>query len=698
MTNRRIFDSFWAFLLATALCFGGVGCVSTAFVFPNVNLGVLLVVSLIASLVWTIACRYRFGIAAAAAAGLMWLLWNGQTMGESWSALLYRISSYLYSGYKWPIMQWEAEVPVGSAEAALGMVACIVSLAVAWTIMGRKRATLSAIIAFLPLAVCLILTDTVPDSQYLMLMLGGLVLLALTNPIRLMNAPKANRATAMLLIPVMLAMMGLFQIAPRTDHAPNQSPFAQLEQWFQESRFWQQLTGGDSWMVGNSGGSEVSLDDLGSKSNSNRTAFYVTSTKSGYLYLRGRGYDTYDGRNWTASEHSSGSDGGWPSTVLNNHKVTVRTPWAQKFYYFPGDVGPVGEIPKSFELGMLPNPNEETTYDILWGSPAGGASISPYVRQQCLQLPEKTAAWAQEVLKELDFSAMYSSYLWHSRADQIANLVRQSAQYSLTPGRMPDTADDFAEWFFTEAEEGYCVHFATTATVLLRAAGIPARYVTGYALDVNAGKELEVRQNRAHAWVEYYVEDSGWKVLDPTPGYNDPIETQPITLPLETTAPTDTTAPTETTAPTGPTQGTTEQTDPSGLQTDTPQGPTSGTQGQSPIAQTITTVLLWLLACCAAIWGQYRLRIRIRRWYTRRGSTNAQAVARWRSVRIRSRILRQRPLTRLYKLAEKAKYSQHTITEEELRDFDRHMKELAAMLQSKPWLTRWLLRLIFAIE
>lgn len=699
MINKRILDGVWAVLLATVLSIGGVGCVTTAFLFPDVNLGILMVVGLIASVAWAIASRYRFGILSVATLGLVWLVWTWQGMWDSWEVLIYRISNFLYRGYKWPILEWNAEVPAGSAEAALGMVACIVALAVVWTLMRRKSATLAAIAAFLPFAVCLILTDTVPDSVYLMLILFGLALLALTNPIRLMNVRQANRAAAILLIPVMLATMLLFQIAPRTGHRPNQSPLDQLVIWLQDIPLWQKLTGVDSWAVGDSGASEISLDALGSKSNSNRTAFYVTSTKSGYLYLRGRGYDTYDGRNWTASEYSSGSDEGWASTVLNNHKVTVRTPYAQKFYYFPGDVGPRGEIPKAFDNGMLPNLEEETTYNIFWGTPAGGASITPYVRQQCLQLPEEAAAWAREVLKELAFSDMYSSVLWPSRANQIANLVRESAEYSLTPERMPDSADDFAEWFFTEADEGYCVHFATTATVLLRAAGIPARYVTGYALDVNAGKEMDVRQSRAHAWVEYYVDDVGWTVLDPTPGYNDTPETQPTTRPTEiTTEPTETTAPTETIAPTEATQDTTEAINPSVSQTDTSADQTHPSQVGSDLAQTITAVLLWTMGCCALIWGQYRLRIFIRQWYIRRGSTNQQALARWKSVRIRSHLLRQRPTKRLYKLAEKAKYSQHTITAEELQEFDSYMAELSEILRGKPWLVRWLLRLVFAIE
>ena len=51
-------------------------------------------------------------------------------------------------------------------------------------------------------------------------------------------------------------------------------------------------------------------------------------------------------------------------------------------------------------------------------------------------------------------------------------------------------SEDFAIWFLTEADTGYCIHFATAAVVLLRAAGIPARYVDGYV--VNTQKDVPV--------------------------------------------------------------------------------------------------------------------------------------------------------------------------------------------------------------
>lgn len=693
MENNRRTNGFWAFLLAAALSLGGVGCIASGFSLPDIQMGQLLLLSVGSSLVWAIACRYRFGVlTVAAAAEIFWLLPNARAMIESEKVLLFKISSALSRGYGWPVLYWDEITPGVTAQAALGLIVCVVSLIVAWTVVRQKKATLAAIAAFLPMMVCLVLTDTVPDNEYLMMMLGGLVLLAMTNPLRRIDPRQASRATAMLLVPVLLATMGLFRIVPREDYTPNQSAFEQLEQWLQESPLWQALTGkGPSWSMGDSGADEVSLDTLGGKSESDRVAFYVTATTDGYLYLRGRGYDTYDGKHWTASEHSSTIDNGWGSIYSNAARVTVRMDHAREFYYFPGESGPTA-ISSYFEYGMLPNDQLKKEYTFFWASTMPRTNtISSEMWDQCLQLPEDTKVWAKETLQQMGIRNTWTS------AERIAAEVRSSAEYSLDPSRMPYGENDFAKWFFDEAESGYCIHFATTATVLLRAAGIPARYVTGYAIEVPSGKEIAVPQSKAHAWVEYYTEAAGWQILDPTPGYNDSIE--PPTLP-PTEPPTRPTEPTTqpTTRPTQPTEPTTRPTLPPESQATTPVRPTPGRQDENTVAVKITAVLLWLIGICAAVWGQYLVRIRIRKWYRCRGTENDQALARWRSARIRGRLFRQKPPKRLYQLAQKAKYSQYTLTEEELKEFDLYMTALADKLQKKTWPWRWLLRLTLAIE
>lgn len=71
-------------------------------------------------------------------------------------------------------------------------------------------------------------------------------------------------------------------------------------------------------------------------------------------------------------------------------------------------------------------------------------------------------------------------------------------------------------WFVTQ--KGYCEHYASAVTFILRAAGIPARVVLGYYGGQwnPISKTITLRQKDAHAWLEYWQADIGWQSLDPT--------------------------------------------------------------------------------------------------------------------------------------------------------------------------------------
>ncbi|KAF1687507.1 hypothetical protein B1992_02235 [Pseudoxanthomonas broegbernensis] len=93
--------------------------------------------------------------------------------------------------------------------------------------------------------------------------------------------------------------------------------------------------------------------------------------------------------------------------------------------------------------------------------------------------------------------------------------IRAEFAYTLDvplPGR--DAVDEFL--FGTK--EGYCEHFSSAYTVLMRAAGIPARVVTGYVGGYRNpfGGYWVVRRMDAHAWVEVWLEGHGWVRVDPT--------------------------------------------------------------------------------------------------------------------------------------------------------------------------------------
>jgi len=87
--------------------------------------------------------------------------------------------------------------------------------------------------------------------------------------------------------------------------------------------------------------------------------------------------------------------------------------------------------------------------------------------------------------------------------------------YTTTPERLgPDAIDEF----LFDTREGFCGHYASAFVVLMRAAGVPARIVTGYlGGEWNPiGGYLIVRQSDAHAWAEVWLEGRGWTRVDPT--------------------------------------------------------------------------------------------------------------------------------------------------------------------------------------
>jgi len=94
-------------------------------------------------------------------------------------------------------------------------------------------------------------------------------------------------------------------------------------------------------------------------------------------------------------------------------------------------------------------------------------------------------------------------------------LFRQDFFYTLAP---PDLGRDSVDDFLFETHRGFCQHFASAYTFLMRASGIPARVVTGYQGGYfnTIGNYLVVRQSDAHAWAEVWLNGRGWVRVDPT--------------------------------------------------------------------------------------------------------------------------------------------------------------------------------------
>lgn len=680
---------------------GAVGCLITAFDLPGLSAGQLILFSLVLSGVFSLAMAYRprWWIPILLAAGFFFLLptladAKKISLLDSLESLIYQISLIFNRTYYWGVIHWSPTPPTAPLLPILLLVTGLFALCVSVAVCGRLRATGSVLLGMIPLLLCMIARNTVPETWCLWLLFVGLGLLILTGSSRRMDAQAGRRLTAMVLIPTILATSVLFWVLPPSGYG-NNGFSQQIVSWVQSLPFWNSVSVGGTNFTGDTALPEVDLSDLGDRVDSPALAMTVVATHSGRLYLRGRGYDYYDGKAWTATTDGSGTDSGWSSPKDGYlYSVTITTTAPRQQLYFPGNPG-VDLQDKAFMKGFLPNYGSQLEYTFQYGVSREDAPgrISD---RDLLALPASTKTAVADHLTAIlrgidpdDIGAVVRA---------IETYVENCAEYSYVPSRMPETAPDFATWFLERASYGYCVHYATAAAVLLRAAGIPARYVTGYCVDVRANRSTDVWERHAHAWVEYYQPGIGWTILDATKGTPepDPLPTDPpeTTTPPETAVPTDPTetAPEVTQGPTSPTNV-----------TEKPDAPTQIATGPATQAPTQTmpdwakTAVFWSLCVAAAVvtlWGQYRLRLWAKRRYLRNGRPNRQALNRYQLIRRRSRLLKMPVPERMTVLAEKAKFSQHTITRAELRELDGYLESLGKKLtKNSPFL-----RFLFAIE
>lgn len=140
---------------------------------------------------------------------------------------------------------------------------------------------------------------------------------------------------------------------------------------------------------------------------------------------------------------------------------------------------------------------------------------------------------------QLDFATRDRTYTSEEATRIIRSYLNEQTTYTLRPGATPSD-QDFVYYFLTENKKGYCVHYATTATLMFRYMGIPARYVEGYHVSEKSFDKdgvASVSDRQAHAWVEILDEERGWIPVEVTasaenqqttqrPNQNDDNDTQ----------------------------------------------------------------------------------------------------------------------------------------------------------------------------
>lgn len=185
----------------------------------------------------------------------------------------------------------------------------------------------------------------------------------------------------------------------------------------------------------------------------------------------------------------------------------------------PGEPAAV-EAPRAFrdELGNARLDPAAARYRLRYAPAVRGEAVARSDRPRdlapedaLLEVPESLRPLAQGLAREMGGEGAPLEV-----ALRLQGGVRSNRQYALDPGDA--TPDEQVRRFLLGTGPGYCVHFATALTLLLRARGIPARL----ALGLHGGERLPdgavlFRSRDAHAWVEVPFVEAGWVVFDPTP-------------------------------------------------------------------------------------------------------------------------------------------------------------------------------------
>ncbi|WP_342471110.1 transglutaminase domain-containing protein [Ureibacillus sp. FSL K6-3587] len=144
------------------------------------------------------------------------------------------------------------------------------------------------------------------------------------------------------------------------------------------------------------------------------------------------------------------------------------------------------------------------------------------IREKYLQLPDslpqRVIDLAREIVKDKGND--------YEKARAIESYFATNGfRYETEGVPVPEEDQDYVDQFLFETKYGYCDNFSSAMVVMLRAVGIPARWVKGFAGGemVSSDGELktfEITNNDAHSWVEAYIPKVGWVPFEPTIGFS----------------------------------------------------------------------------------------------------------------------------------------------------------------------------------
>ncbi len=284
-----------------------------------------------------------------------------------------------------------------------------------------------------------------------------------------------------------------------------------------------------------------------------------------YLYLAGRVYDTFDGRQWSGDDNArypyfdsvetasaaldcTGSlspeyneallDYIRPVTLVINSNSTGsdRTFAPSKIIPVPGSVSGSADgkvsylrtntsVPAFTDLitdgHTVTADSWNTALQLLALSGDGSYDLSHYEKyKKQLKKQYLPDTRVSDAVRDLTDDIVGDAHSDYEKLTRIEEMLR-GGRYTEKPGDLPkelSSAADYLDYFLFEKREGYCSYYATAFVLLARSCGIPARLVQGYRVPAGDKLHVKVSSTDAHAWAQAYMDGVGWITFEPTPG------------------------------------------------------------------------------------------------------------------------------------------------------------------------------------
>lgn len=293
------------------------------------------------------------------------------------------------------------------------------------------------------------------------------------------------------------------------------------------------------------------------------------------LYWRARTYDYYEDGQWVNSSGNTNAydpqrtnlrtpiyAGRWLGTFQFTTATSLATLFLPSLPLWVNQAGwvdyletPDGSVDIStfrpdtpLEIGQEYRAQSAVNYATVAQLRLAGTDYPDWITDRYLQLPDSITPRMLELANGLT----ENQPTVYDKTVAITDYLRNNYEYSQTiEGDLPDDGE-VIDWFLFDYRKGFCNYYSTAQVLLLRSAGIPARWAVGYAQgdqlegDRTGGQPVQdsltfqVRQKDAHAWPEVFYPGIGWVEFEPTSSQPDILrlpgvseETNLDTLPFD---------------------------------------------------------------------------------------------------------------------------------------------------------------------